>query len=100
MLIKQPGSYRKFCTLTLGGCPGPSTALQGGLWLLSVQAGKKEGVDGCELMEEKPPLTLGQCPPDGKEKTFGCCMEPHSSKQGHGLHLVPTPWWRAVVLFV
>lgn len=24
MLVKQPGSYRIFCTLTLGSCPGPS----------------------------------------------------------------------------
>lgn len=75
VLIKQPGSYRTFCTLTLGSCPGPPTVLQGGLWLLSLQARKKEGADGCALMEEKPALTRGQCSLDGKE-TFGCCMEP------------------------
>lgn len=76
MLIKQPTSCRKFCTLTLGGCPGPSTALQGELRLLSVQVGKKASVDGYELMEEKPAPTLGRRLLDGKEKTSGCCVEP------------------------
>lgn len=70
MLIKQPASYRifYFFILTLGSCPGPSTVLQGGLWLL--------GADGGALLEERPAFTLGQCLLDGKEKTFGCCTEP------------------------
>lgn len=50
--IKQPGSYRRFCSLTLGGYPGPSTALEGELWLWSEQAWRREDVGGCELIED------------------------------------------------
>lgn len=52
MLIKQPGSYRKFSSLTLGGYPGLLPALQGELWLWSEQAWRKESVGGCELTED------------------------------------------------
>jgi len=100
MLIKQPSSYRTFCTSTLGSCPGPSTILQGGLRQLNVRVGKKEGADGCALVEENPPWTLGQCPLDGKEKTFGCCVEQPQLQARSWSYVLPIPWWGAVVLFV